>query len=196
MPYPDSSLVAASLNGDVQAFARLYETYANRIYRYHYYRTFHAETAEDLTSQTFMQALEHLPRYDEDKGTFSAWLYTIARNLLIDHIRIHRRQVDIEDGWDLLQDTRSSGKTIEQRDLLERIEKHLHTLSPEQREILILRFWDERPYAEIATILHKSEAACKMSASRALTELRKHAPLALILLMLIPFSPTYVFPSS
>lgn len=196
MSSSDFSLVTASLNGDAQAFARLYEMYANRIYRYHYYRTFHAETAEDLTSQTFMQALEHLSRYNEDKGTFSAWLYTIAHNLLIDHVRAHHRQVDMEDGWDLLRDTRSTGHVIEQRDLLERIEQHLHTLTPDQREILILRFWDERPYAEIATILHKSEAACKMSASRALTELRKHAPLALILLMLIPFSPTYAFPSS
>jgi RNA polymerase sigma-70 factor (ECF subfamily) len=196
MSYSDSSLVAASLNGDTRAFAQLYEAYATRIYRYHYYRTFHAETAEDLTSQTFMQALEHLARYNEDKGTFSAWLYTIARNLLIDHVRVHRRQVDIEDGWDLLQDARSSANRIEQHDLLERIEKYLHTLSAEQREILILRFWDECSYAEIAHTLHKSEAACKMSASRALAHLRKHAPLVLLIFMLIPFSSPYALSSS
>lgn len=196
MSHQDSSLVAASLNGDAQAFAQLYETYATRIYRYHYYRTFHTETAEDLTSHTFTRALEQLSRYDERKGTFSAWLYTIAHNLLIDHVRIHRRQVDKEDGWDLLQDTRSSRQVIEQQDLLERIEQHLHTLTPEQREILILRFWDERPYTEIAHILHKSEAACKMSASRALAHLRKHAPLALLIFMLIPLPSPYALPSS
>lgn len=194
MSYTEPQLVQASLEGDPQAFTHLYEAYAARIYHYHYYRTFHKETAEDLTSQTFMRALERLRSYNENKGTFSAWLYRVARNLLIDQVRTTRPSVDSEDMWDILHDHRSSFTAIEQQDLLRRVEESLHILRPEQREILILRLWDERSYQEIAEIVQKSEAACKMSVSRALTILRKQAPLAFLLLVLN--IPSYAIHSS
>lgn len=194
MSYTDPQLVRASLTGDSRAFTQLYEAYATRIYQYHYYRTFHKETAEDLTSQTFMRALERLRSYDEQKGTFSAWVYRIARNLLIDHVRATRPNVDAEDAWNMLRDPHSSSIALEQQDLLRRIETSLHLLRPEQREILILRLWDERSYQEIANILQKSEAACKMSVSRALAALREQAPLAFLVLTLS--FPAYALHSS
>lgn len=179
----ESELVAASLSGKAEAFAKLYEQYVKPIYRYHYYRTFHKETAEDLTSQTFMRALEHLRTYDANKGSFSAWLYRIARNLLVDHVRARRPGVDMEDVWDTLHDGRNLSQSLEQKEALEQVKLHIETLPEEQREIILLRLWDERSYQEIADITGKSEAACKMAVSRSLQMLRTKIPLAMFLFL-------------
>lgn len=196
MPHQESELIALSLAGNTEAFAKLYETYLTPIYRYHYYRTFHRETAEDLTSQTFMRALEHLKTYDEAKGAFSAWLYRIARNLLIDHVRAHRPTVDTEEVLDTTWDGKNLARSVEQNETLERVKAHISHLPLEQREIILLRLWDERSYQEIAEITQKSEAACKMTVSRALQTIRKQVPLAIFLsLVYTSLLSHYVSPS-
>lgn len=196
MSHQESERIALSLAGHAEAFATLYETYLTPIYRYHYYRTFHKETAEDLASQTFMRALEHLRTYDERKGTFSAWLYRIARNLLIDHVRAHRPTVDAEETLETMWDGKNLAHSVEQNETLERVKAHISHLSPEQREIILLRLWDERSYQEIAEITQKSEAACKMTVSRALQTLRTQIPLAIVLsLVYTSLLSHYVSPS-
>lgn len=189
----DEQLVSARLSGDAAAFGQLYERYIDRIYKYLYYRSFHKETAEDLTSQTFMRALERLSSYDVTKGTFSAWIYRIARNLLIDHVRAVKPTAELADFSELLRDTHDLTRTLEQKQQLEQIQAVLHRLTPEQQELLLLRIWDERSYAEIAMILEKSEASCKMAVSRALTALRTSLPAATLALLihLLHFPPTY-----
>ncbi len=190
----DEQLVQASLAGNSTAFGQLYERYIDRIYKYLYYRSFHKETAEDLTSQTFMRALEHLSSYDVTKGTFSAWIYRIARNLLIDHVRAVKPTAELADFSELLRDTHDLTRTLEQKQQLEQIQAALRSLTPEQQELLLLRIWDERSYAEIALILEKSEASCKMAVSRALTTLRASLPAATLALLihLLHLPPTYV----
>ncbi len=188
---PDEQLVASSLAGDAAAFSELYTRYLTRIYQYHYFRTFHKETAEDLTSQTFIRGLEHLASYNEKKGSFSAWLYRIARNLLIDHARSKKPTLNLEDALDVLHDKTNLPKTADERALLARVQDHLTLLTPEQREVILLRLWDERSYAEIAIITGKSEASCKMTVSRALAILRKHLAVASFLL-LVHLLSTYV----
>lgn len=189
----DEQLVQASLTGNSTAFGQLYERYIDRIYKYLYYRSFHKETAEDLTSQTFMRALERLSSYDVTKGTFSAWIYRIARNLLIDHVRAVKPTAELADFSELLRDTHNLTRTLEQKQQLEQIQAALRSLTPEQQELLLLRLWDERSYAEIALILEKSEASCKMAVSRALTTLRASLPAATLALLihLLHLPPTY-----
>ncbi len=80
----DEQLVAAAQD-DPQAFAALYERYLNRIYRYCYNRLGDRQAAEDATSEAFLKALAHLPSYRS--GSFAAWLYTIAHNVVVAHYR-------------------------------------------------------------------------------------------------------------
>src|SRR5690554_1016607 len=73
--------------GNAAAMTAIYERYRPRIYRYLYYRLGHQQTAEDLTADVFVRMLEALPRYRPGAAPFQAWLYRIARNLAVDHLR-------------------------------------------------------------------------------------------------------------
>lgn len=172
------------MSGDASAFALLYDEYVQKIYRYVYYRTHHKETAEDLTSLIFMKAFEELQRFDVKKGSFSAWIYRIARNAVIDHYRSTRSSTPLEDVWDALRDKQDLPRDLDLQAKLKDVEAALASLPAAQREILLLRLWDGYSYKEIADMLGKGEDACKMSASRALKALRETLPLAVFLLFI------------
>jgi RNA polymerase sigma-70 factor, ECF subfamily len=177
MAYDETKIILACQEGRLEEFGRLYDAYIKKIYDFIYYKTTHKETAEDLTSATFMKALEKIKTFSSGKGTFQAWLYQIARHTVIDHYRTKKEAVDIADIWDL------AGKEDIEQDLdvkakLADVEKHLANLKSEQRDIIIMRVWQELSYREIAETLGKSEASCKMAYSRAITTLRQYITLA------------------
>jgi len=165
--------------GELDQFARLYDDYAKKIYTFIYYKTMHRETAEDLTGETFLKALEHIQSYHPDKGPFSAWLYRIARNTVIDHYRTRKSAVNIDDCWDL-SDRRDFAEDFATSEALEKVKSYLSTLSPKQREIITLRVWGGLSYEEIAEITGASEAALKMSVSRTLAKIRREDIVALM----------------
>ncbi len=168
--------------GDTEAFGVLYDRYIEKIYRFIYYKVFVKEITEDITSEVFVKALEKIHSYDSKKGTFSAWLYRIARNSVIDHYRTRKSVLPIEDMFELGADDR----TVEEHDAimtLGKVTEYLKTLSPKQREIITLRVWEERSYREIALIVGGTEESVKMAFSRSIRDVReKCGPLALILL--------------
>ncbi len=186
----DEGLAGRGGKGDQGAFAKLYDRYAGRIYAYHYYRCFSRETAEDLTSQTFLKALEGLGGFDGTKGPFSAWLYRIARNCLIDCVRVRARSISLDadpsllDAWDLNEEDDFTHDVAE-RDRWERLKPYFRALPPVAREILVLRLWDGLSHAEIARLTNRTEASAKMAYSRALAALRTAMPLALFITVLI-----------
>lgn len=181
----DVQLIEACKRGDAAAFGELYDAYARKIYDFAYYRTHHRETAEDLAADVFLKAFAKISAFDPSNGTFSAWLYRIARNRVIDHYRTAKPSADIEDVWDLLASGDDVARDAETRERLRAVEAHLSSLPAAQRDVVIMRVWDGLTYAEIAETLGKSEAACKMTFSRAVATLRKNAPLAALLLILI-----------
>ncbi len=169
---------------DPEAFGRLYDAHVAQVYRYLYFRTHHRETAEDLTSQAFLKALDRLATFDPKRGSFLAWIYRIARNVLIDQYRAFRPTSDIEDIWDLRSDD-DPVRDAEVREGMEKLRPCLQALPAEQRELILLRFWDGLSHAEIAAITGRSEAAAKMAFSRAMARLRRNAPPAVFLLLLL-----------
>ena len=177
----ESQAITACQAGRSSAFAALYEVYLRKIYDFIYYKTWHRETAEDLTAETFRKALEKIGKFDPAKGTFQSWIYQIARNSVIDHYRTRKFNLDIEDAWDLTDETdipRDTDTALQ----LAVVRKELVKLTPEQREILILRLWQGHSHAEIATILGKNEKAVKVSYSRALGALRAELVALLIII--------------
>jgi RNA polymerase sigma-70 factor (ECF subfamily) len=169
---------------DSKEFTNLYDQYVEKIYRFIYYKTHHKETAEDLTSATFIKALNAFGSFDKSRGYFSAWIYKIARNTVIDYYRGKKNLINIDDVWDL------SGKEDIEKDIevslkLEGIKEYLKHLSPEQREIVILRIWEELSYKEIAQITEKSEDSCKMMFSRTIHRLREEMSLNLFLCFIL-----------
>jgi RNA polymerase sigma-70 factor, ECF subfamily len=169
----EKELVKKFRRGDTQAFGVLYDQYVKRIYNFIFYKTFSKETAEDLTSQTFYKALKNITSFDEARA-FSSWLYTIAYNSVIDHYRRSRNTVDIDDVWDLTDDT-DIVKETETKLEFTKVEKYLRELASHERDIIMLRIWQELTYKEVAEITGKSEASCKMVYSRAIRKLRDAA---------------------
>jgi len=182
MESKEEKIVGECKNGNLNKFGELYELYADRIYKFIYFKTHHKETAEDLTSQTFFKALEAIGGFDFGKGYFSSWLYLIAKNTVIDYYRTKKSEIDVSDVWDL-SDKEDIERDSEYKDQLEKVEKYLKNLKPEQREIILMRVWQDIPYKEIAEIIGKSEANCKMIFSRAINQLRKEEIFALIILL-------------
>jgi RNA polymerase sigma-70 factor, ECF subfamily len=184
-------LAAASRGGDREAFGRLYDLYAKRIYAYLYYRCLDRESAEDLAGAVFLKVLEGMDGYRPELGPFSGWIYGIARNALRDHFRSRSRAASLDEAQDLWELPDAGGLELEaeNRDLWERLRPHLAALSPEQREILILRTWDELPYRDIAIALGKTEGSCKMAYSRALSLLREAMPLSLLIAFMAASPP-------
>lgn len=179
----DQQLAERCTRGENDAFGILYDGYIGKIYRFIYYKTFVKETAEDITSDVFHKAFERIHSFNSTKGTFSAWLYRIARNAVIDHYRTQKKNIPIDDVFDLA----SENRTVEEHDAistLAKVEEYMKTLPARQREIITLRLWEELSYREIADIIGGTEDSVKMAFSRAIRELREHCgPFALVILL-------------
>lgn len=179
----EEKIIIACQNGNAEKFGELYDAYIRKIYDFIYYKTHHKETAEDIASIVFIKVFEKIKSFDCAKGTFSSWIYRIARNSVVDHYRTKKPTINIDDVWDL------SGREDIVRDFdtaqkIEKVEKYIQALNSEQRDIVMLRVWQEMSYKEIAEIMEKSEAACKMTFSRAMGELRSRMPLSLLVYFL------------
>lgn len=163
-------------------FSQLYDQYFPKIYRFIYYRTSHRETAEDLTALVFTKALEKIDKFKSETGNFSAWIYKIAYHTVIDHYRTRHEHQNISEHTELYHEENIIDN-MDNKELLNKVAHALSKLTPEQKNIVIMRVWDELPYEKISEIIGKSTAACKMSFSRSIKYLR--ATLYIILLSLI-----------
>ena len=165
-------------------FSRFYEEFAQPVYAFLYYRTRSKAVAEDLTSQSFLKALEKFDRFDESKGGFKPWIFQIARNTLVDHYRSAKPTRDIETAYDLAGDD-DVEDTMKRTENAERVQKALSCLNDKQRDIVLMRLWDELSFKEIADLLSKTEASIKMTFYRALQDVEKQ--LALVSMVLAYF---------
>src|SRR3989344_1017155 len=158
--------------GDLSAFGALYDGYILKIYNFIYYRTHHKETAEDLTSITFTKALSNINSFNPRQGMFSACLHRIDRNTVIDHYRTFKATTDILNIFDLSNNVNVE-RDVDTTMKLEKVREYLSELPAHQRDIVIMRIWDNLAYREISEILGKSEASCKVSFSRIMHKLQQ-----------------------
>ncbi len=168
------SLVARAQQGDRAAIEELYLIHFDRIYGYLHVSVGNRHDAEDLTTQTFLKMLESIGKFRWQKAPFSAWLFRIAHNLAMDHFRARRRWQPEEDvpeppGSEEPSAEAEAMQSIGRQSMRELIE----TLSPEQQQVLTLKFVFNFPNAEVATILGKTEGAVKSLQHRALASLQK-----------------------
>jgi RNA polymerase sigma-70 factor, ECF subfamily len=160
-------------NGNPEAAGLLYYLHHPAIFRYLYYRTADRQAAEDLTGEVFLKMVQSLHSFTGGQPAFRAWLYQIARNLSIDHLRrlqAHPHQVLSEEqpasGLDPERSTEANLNEASLRAALGR-------LADDQKDVILMRFVEGLPLAETARILHKSEDAVKGLQRRALAALRQ-----------------------
>lgn len=160
---------------DPTSFAPLYDQYFPKIYSYIYRRVHNTQLAEDLVAETFYKALANIGRFKWQERSFACWLYTIARNQVVDNYRKHE-PVLMDDGTlgDLIAPDREDPETIVlQLNTAEEIMAAIHTLSADQQDALLLRFREGLRLKEIAQIMDKNEGAVKSLLFRGLKSLRR-----------------------
>jgi RNA polymerase sigma-70 factor, ECF subfamily len=167
-------LVDQAQQGDRAALEELYLIHFDRIYSYLHMSVGSKHDAEDLTTQTFMKMLESIGRFRWQSAPFSAWLFRIAHNLAMDHFRARRRWQPEADVPEPPGEAEPSAEleamqSIGRQSMLELIDK----LSPEQQQVLTLKFVFNFPNADVAKILDKTEGAIKSLQHRALASLQK-----------------------
>lgn len=170
-PIPD--VIDRARGGDRAAFAELYDTYVNSVYRYILYRVREPSDAEDLCSEVFTRAFANIHRYRWQGKSFLAWLYTIARNAVTDRRRRERPTVELDNAFGIAQEGPTAHDHAvlgEQVDALRGAVKHL---TGEQRDVIQLRFIENLSSREVAQVLGKNEGAIRALQFRALGRLRK-----------------------
>ena len=167
-------LVARGQEGDRDALEELYLIHFDRIYSYLHVSVGNRHDAEDLTTQTFLKMLEKIGSFKWQSAPFSAWLFRIAHNLAMDHFRARRRwqpeeEVPEPPGEEEPSAELEAMRTIGRESMLKLIEH----LSPEQQQVLTLKFVFNLPNSEVAAILDKTQGAVKSLQHRALVSLQK-----------------------
>lgn len=175
---PDELRLARQAIGSAEAFAELYRRHVTRVYRYHMAHTGNIKDAEDLTSQTFMAALEGIRSY-RGEAPFAAWLMGIASRKRALFFRGIRPEVQIEAADQIPSPGLLPDQEAGQRLQLDTVSRALKQISPERAEAIILTTFGGLKYAEAAQLMRKSEAAVKMLVSRGLQDLRERTSLAL-----------------
>ena len=156
---------------DPDAFGELFDRYSLRIYRYTYSRVHHHESAEDITSQTFHDALKSIDQY-KPIAPFGAWLFTIARRRIADFFKKSRPTEELSE--EVSQDSQGILTGVIQKEGLGQLAEQLQTLSDEDRELLRLRFAAEMRYKDIAILVNKSPGAVKIAIYRLLNRLKEN----------------------
>ncbi len=166
----DISVLVEDAKDDPAAFGRLYDRYVQPVYRYLYSRVGTTHDAEDLTSQTFLSALEHLPRYQE-RGQFAAWLFRIARSKMLDHFRRNRYDAELGAAEGFVDEGDALVRVVRGEEI-NCLKTLIGKLNPEERDLIRLRYVAELSFAEMADLLGKREEAVKHALYRLLARLK------------------------
>ncbi len=166
-------LVAAAKLGDPEAFGALFDHYYAPVYRYVAARVGRPSDAEDLAQLVFVKALEALPRYEVRGVPFGGWLFRLARNVVIDHIRTRREHVTLDLAIERSTDEAGPGELAALRQELDSVARALTRLTPEQREAIELRFFAGLSAREAAEAMGRQEGTIRGLQFRAIAALRR-----------------------
>jgi RNA polymerase sigma-70 factor (ECF subfamily) len=158
---------------DQEALAEIYDQYASKIYSYIYYRVGDARLAEDLTASVFLNVLEAIRGNRAWYKSFSAWLYRIAHNIVVDQFRRKGKLPELPLDERLVSNAEDPSKGAELALEIDWLEKAVRDLTDDQSEVIILKFIEGLTNSEVASVLGKTEGAVKSLQYRALASLRR-----------------------
>ncbi len=168
------NLVQRARQGDHEAFAQLYENHFNKIFRYVVLKIRNQAEAEDMTQQVFVRAYESIGSYRWQGIPFTAWLFRIAHNQMVDYVRKQskRPMVSLDESLPIMDDS-DLEHDVETKIEMEKVVLATKQLTKAQREVISLRFAGGLSIAEAAKTMRKSEGAIKALQHSAILALRK-----------------------
>ncbi len=170
----DNELVRRAQKGSPDAVGKLYDRYQAQLFRFVWARVGDRQLAEDITGEIFTRMVVHLPKYQPTAVPFSAWLYQIGRNLIIDTYRRDngRYPEPLENALSVGDGQAGPDLMVDQQLTLEKIHTALADIDPQQREVVTLRFLTGLSLRETAEMLNCSLSAIKSLQHRGLMALR------------------------
>ena len=166
-------LVLHFQQGEKEAFAKLYDHYVEKIYKYFYFKT-SQEEAFDLTETVFLKVWENIKSYKKKKGSsFASWIYRIAHNQLVDYYRFNKGNAELDESEPDHRHDISPVFLTEQSLSRDNLKSALDRLKSVYREVITLSFLNGLENEEIAQVLKKSEGSLRVLKFRALRELKK-----------------------
>jgi len=166
-------IVAACQAGSNEAFSRLVDLYASRCYGYFYRLTGNAAQSNDLLSTLFLKLVEKIGTFRLATGSFEKWLFTIASNIFRDHLRRQNRQKKLLEGKheELKADTTTPAKADEE--MIDKLQIQMAKLDAETAELLMLRFYGQLTFREIAELRSEPVGTVLSKVHRGLKRLRE-----------------------
>lgn len=171
LPATDDTALVRQAQQDLQHFTELYERHVQRVYRYLLVRVGNVADAQDLTSQTFIAAMENLDKY-KGQRPFLAWLFGIARNKAADMYRRRRPDADLDTAVSLPDSDEHPDDIVDQHLSMELVARKLQTIAPDRAEAISLRLIAGLEVAEVARLMGKNEPAVRMLLHRGLRDLQ------------------------
>lgn len=156
---------------EIGDFRQFYDRWLTPVYQYFYARTGNAHDTEDLTSKAFFKAFAARERYRE-QGTAAAWLFKIARNLMVDFYRKEQKETELEEASDLPDERQDFRTGMDRLEEIEQVRQAISQLPEEDQELIRLRFSAGLAYREIGLTVNKSEDAVRKALSRVIEKLK------------------------
>lgn len=168
----DKELVKRAQKGDKEAFGSIYKKYFQKVYRYCKFNVTHDELAKDISQETFVKAYKKIESFKMDgQWSIQAYLFAIARNLIIDNSR-KKKEANIDelenlvDATDLIND-------FDRRENVKKVQNVLSKLDETDRQIVILRYFEELPSQEVAKILGIKDGALRVRTFRIMQKIKE-----------------------
>ncbi|MGH3829010.1 MAG: sigma-70 family RNA polymerase sigma factor [Pseudonocardiaceae bacterium] len=171
-------LVAAAQQGDQNAFGQLYDRYVDVVFRFVLFRVGDRPLAEDLTSETFLRALRRISSVSYQGRDVGAWFVTIARNLVLDHVKSSRYRLEMTtaDILDSSADDRGPEHEVVEQATAAELMRCVAQLGRDQQECIMLRFMQGLSVSETAAVMGRNEGAVKALQHRAVRRLAQLLP--------------------
>ncbi len=150
---------------------KIYADYHGKVMRYIMTRVQRLAEADDLCEDVFEKVLKKIDDFDETKASVSTWIFTITRNTLIDHFRKFRPSEEIDEG---MPSDMSVEEPMLEKETLDELADALNKLDQEQRDIIVMLYYDQKPMTEIARLMNLSYGVVKLRHQKALLMLRQY----------------------
>lgn len=169
----EEKLIKDIQGGETRFFGQLYDYYLPKIYRFIFLKVGQKAESEDIAHDVFISAWQNLGTYSPKGFPFSSWLYHIARNKVIDYYRLKKPSAHLEDLDDNFVKVASNVEKLFDANLdLEKVKAAIQKLTPEQQDVIIMKFVEDLSHQEIAVALNKSEGAVRLLQHRAINNLK------------------------